>query len=168
MCNLCAVPGSTVTLGSPDGGEAAANLSGTNFHQIADEVWKESSKFSNRESRQEMAYSKVSPTSSSKMLEITLSFSILGKKVKSVTFSGWSWFKCLYATLAVYQGFPGGSAGEEFACNVGDLGLIPELGRSPGEVKGYSLQYSDLENFMDCTAHGITKSWTRLSDFHTT
>ena len=64
------------------------------------------------------------------------------------------------------KGFPGGSAGEEFACNVGDLGLIPELGRSPGEVKGYSLQYSDLENFMDYKVHGVAKSQTRLSDFH--
>ena len=166
MCNLCAVPGSTVTLGSPDSGEAAANLSGTNFHQIADEVWKESSQFSNQRIKTRNGLLKSLSPSSSKMLEITLSFSILGKKVKSVTFSGWSWFKCLCTTLPVYQGFPGGSAGKEFACNAGELGLIPELVRSP-EVKGYSLQYSDLENSMDCTAHGITKSWTRLSDFHT-
>ena len=41
-------------------------------------------------------------------------------------------------------GFPGGSAGKESACNVGDLGLIPGLGRSPGEGKGYPLQYSAL------------------------
>ena len=46
--NFFFYPGSTVTLGSPDSGEAAANLSGTNFHQIADEVWKESSQFSNQ------------------------------------------------------------------------------------------------------------------------
>ena len=44
------------------------------------------------------------------------------------------------------QGFPGGSAGKESACNVGDLGSIPELGRSPGEGKSYPLQYSGLEN----------------------
>ena len=49
---------------------------------------------------------------------------------------------------------------------MGDLGLIPGLGRSPGEGKGYPLQYSGLENFMDCVDHGVTKSWTRLSDFH--
>ena len=42
----------------------------------------------------------------------------------------------------LYLGFPGGSAGKESACNVGDLGLIPGLGRSPGEGKGYPLQYS--------------------------
>ena len=48
------------------------------------------------------------------------------------------------------QGFPCGSAGKESACNAGDPGLIPGLGRSPGEGKGYSLQYSDLENSMDC------------------
>ena len=47
------------------------------------------------------------------------------------------------------MGFPGGSAGKESACDVGDLGLIPGLGRSPGEGKGYPLQYSGLENPMD-------------------
>ena len=44
-------------------------------------------------------------------------------------------------------GFPGGSDGKESACNVGDLGLIPGLGRSPGEENSYPLQYSGLENF---------------------
>ena len=46
-------------------------------------------------------------------------------------------------------GFPCGSADKESSCNAGDLGSIPELGRSPGEGKGYPLQYSDLENSMD-------------------
>ena len=46
-------------------------------------------------------------------------------------------------------GFPGGSAGKESAGNVGDLGSIPGLGRSPGEGKGYPLQYSGLENSMN-------------------
>ena len=46
------------------------------------------------------------------------------------------------------MGFPGGSAGKEFACNVGDLGSSPGLERSPGEGKGYALQYSGLENTM--------------------
>ena len=45
--------------------------------------------------------------------------------------------------------FSGGSNGKESACNAGDPGLIPELGRSPGEGNGYLLQYSCLENFMD-------------------
>ena len=49
-----------------------------------------------------------------------------------------------------------------------DLGLIPGLGRSPGEVKGYPLQYSGLEISMDCIVHGVTNSQTRLSDFHFT
>ena len=49
----------------------------------------------------------------------------------------------------VFLGFPCGSAGEESACNTGDLGLIPGLGRSPGEGNGYPLQYSGLENSMD-------------------
>ena len=49
--------------------------------------------------------------------------------------------------------------------NPGDLGLIPGWGRSPGEGKDYPLQYSGLENSMDCTAHGVTKSWTQLMTF---
>ena len=48
------------------------------------------------------------------------------------------------------MGFPFGSAGKESACNAGDLGSVPGLGRPPGEGKGYSLQYSGLENSMDC------------------
>ena len=48
------------------------------------------------------------------------------------------------------KGFPGGSAGEESTYNMGDLGLIPGFGRSPGEGNGYPLQYSGLENSMDC------------------
>ena len=59
-----------------------------------------------------------------------------------------------------------GSAGKESACTVGDLGSIPGLGRSPGEGKGYPLQYSGLEKSMDCIAHGVAKSWTLLIDFH--
>ena len=59
------------------------------------------------------------------------------------------------------------SAGKESVCNVENLGLISGLGRSLGEGKGYQLQYSGLENFMDCIVHGVTKIWTRLSDFHT-
>ena len=50
----------------------------------------------------------------------------------------------------VFLGFPCGSAGKESTCSAGDLGSIPELGRSPGEGKGYPLQYSGLENSMDC------------------
>ena len=47
-----------------------------------------------------------------------------------------------------------------------DLGLIPGLGRSPGEGDGYPLQYSGMENSMDCIVHELTKSRTQLSDFH--
>ena len=50
----------------------------------------------------------------------------------------------------VAQGFSGGSAGKESVCNVGDLDLIPGLGRFPGGGKGYPPQYSGLENSMDC------------------
>ena len=66
----------------------------------------------------------------------------------------------------VFSGFPGGSAGKESACNAGDLGSIPGLGRSPEEGKGYPLQYSGLENSMDYTVHGVAKSQTQLSDLY--
>ena len=66
----------------------------------------------------------------------------------------------------VFFGFPCGSAGKESACNAGDLGSLPGLRRSPGEGKGYPLQYSGLENFMDCIVHGVAKSQIRLSDLH--
>ena len=49
----------------------------------------------------------------------------------------------------IYLGFPGGSEGKASACNAGDLGLIPGLGRSPGGGNGNLLQYSCLENPMD-------------------
>ena len=58
------------------------------------------------------------------------------------------------------RGFPCGAAGKEAACNEGDLGSIPGLGRSPGEGKGYPLQYSSLENSVDCIVHGVEKSQT--------
>ena len=64
----------------------------------------------------------------------------------------------------VFLGVPCGSAGKESACNSGHLGSIPGLGRSPGEGKGYPLQYSGLS--MDHMVHGVTKSQTWLSNFH--
>ena len=64
-----------------------------------------------------------------------------------------------------YNGFPGGSDSKESACNAGDPGSIPGLGRSPGEGNGNPRQYSCLENFMDrgawwATVHGVAKSQT--------
>ena len=75
-----------------------------------------------------------------------------------------------YGYLYQFKSFPGGSDGKASACNVGDLGSIPGLGRSPGEGNGNPLQYSCLENPMYggawwATVHGVTKTWTRLSDF---
>ena len=64
------------------------------------------------------------------------------------------------------RGFPCGSAGKEYTCNVGDLDLIPGLGRSPGEGKGYPLQYSGLENSMDWATESRSQSQTRLSGIH--
>ena len=56
--------------------------------------------------------------------------------------------------------FTDSSVGKESACNAGDLGLIPGLGRSPGERKDYPLQYSGLENSMDCIVSGVIESDT--------
>ena len=66
----------------------------------------------------------------------------------------------------VFLGFPGGSASKESACNAGNLGLIPGLGRFPQEGNGYPFQYSGMENCIDgeawqATVHGVTKSWTQ-------
>ena len=52
---------------------------------------------------------------------------------------------------------------KESVCNVDDLGLIPGLGRSPGEGKGYSLQYSGMENSMDSIVYVVAKTWAQLS-----
>ena len=60
----------------------------------------------------------------------------------------------------LFLGFPCGLAGKESAYNAGDLGLIPGLGRSPGEGKGYPLQYSGLENSMDSPWDKVAKSGT--------
>ena len=70
---------------------------------------------------------------------------------------------------AASKGFPRGLDGKESACNAGDLGSIPGLGRSPGEGNGYPFQYSYLENLMDrgawqATVHGVKKNGTQLSD----
>ena len=73
----------------------------------------------------------------------------------------WGW-----RNLSTINTPPDGSAGKESACNVGDLGSIPGLGRSLGEGNSYLLQYSGLENSMDCIAHGVAKSQTWLSDFY--
>ena len=75
---------------------------------------------------------------------------------------------CVYVYVCMY--FPHGSEGKASACNVGDLGSIPGMGRSPGEGNGNPLQCSCLENPMDgeawwATVHGVTKSQTQLRDF---
>ena len=58
----------------------------------------------------------------------------------------------------IFEGFPGGSDSKEFACNAGDLGLVPGLGRYPGEGNSYPLKYSGLENSMD-RRRSHTGSW---------
>ena len=81
--------------------------------------------------------------------------------------SRWSTLQCPSYNLK----FPDGLDGKESACNAGDPGLMPGLGRSPGEGNGNALRYSCLENFMDreawwATVHGFTSSQTWLSDWH--
>ena len=71
-----------------------------------------------------------------------------------------------YSLPYSYLGFPCSSAGKESACNVGDLGSIPGLGRSPGEGNGYPFQDPGPENSMNCIVHGVAKSQTGLSIFH--
>ena len=66
-----------------------------------------------------------------------------------------------FSSIPVFLGIPCGSAGQEVACNEGDLGAIPGLARSPGEGgNGYTFQYSGLENSIDSLVHGVTKNWT--------
>ena len=74
--------------------------------------------------------------------------------------------KCFSVWVTFIWVFPSGSSSKESACNVGDLGSIPGLGRSPAERKGYLLHYSGLENSMDCIVHRVAKSQTWLSNFH--
>ena len=70
-----------------------------------------------------------------------------------------------FLPIPVFLGFSYGSASKESAYNERDLGSIPGLGRSPGEGKDYLLQYSGLENSIDCIVHGVTKNRTGLSNF---
>ena len=66
----------------------------------------------------------------------------------------------MFHNLPSSKRLPDSSVGKESACHAGDLGFIPGLGRSPGEGKGYPLQYSGLENSVDCIVHGVAKSRT--------
>ena len=68
--------------------------------------------------------------------------------------------------LFIIISFPHGSDDRESACNAGDPGSTPALGRSPGEGNGYPFQYSGLENSLDCIVCGVTKNWTWLSNSH--
>ena len=77
-------------------------------------------------------------------------------------FDSWVWkihWRRNRLPTPVFWGFPGGSAVKESTCNVGNLGLISQLGRSSGEGNGYPLQYSDLENYMDYGLFHVILAW---------
>ena len=96
------------------------------------------------------------------------------KDISLTSFLPWEFLSCLFLgkelhRIAVFlynRDFLGGSDVREFACNTGDLGSIQGLERSLGEGNSYLLQYSCLENSTDCIVRGVTKSQTRLCDFH--
>ena len=82
---------------------------------------------------------------------------------------GIRWINDMYTFRKAVQLVPRWFSSKESTCNVGDKGhmcSIPGLERYPEEEKGYPLQYSGLENSTDCIVHGVTRSWTQLSDFH--
>ena len=100
--------------------------------------------------------------------------SLVAQLVKNPPVMGRSWFDSWTGKISwrmdrlptlVLMGFPGVSDGEESTCKVEYLGSIPGLGSFPGEGKGNPLQYSGLENSMDCIVHEVAES-TRLSNFH--
>ena len=80
----------------------------------------------------------------------------------------WSEWTYIFVKHLLSRDFPNSSVGKESTCIAGDPSSIPGSGRSPGERKGYPLQYSVLKNSMDCTVHVVAKNQTRLSDFHFT
>ena len=90
----------------------------------------------------------------------TLQFSPMGEFRKQKNYTEYLWLSYIWGAC--------GSAGKESVCNVGDLGSVPGLGRSPGEGNSYTLQYSGLENSMDCIVHGVTKfiKWLHLYFVH--
>ena len=93
-----------------------------------------------------------------------MDYTVHGVAKRQTRLSDFTHFTSLH--LYCIQGFCCGSAGKESACNAGDLGSIPGLGRSPGEGKSYPFQYSGMENSMDCIVHWVAKSRTGRSNFH--
>ena len=108
---------------------------------------------------------------------VNLGASLVAQLVKNLPAMQETWFNSWIGKICwrrdrlptpVFLGFPCGSVGKESTCNVGELGSIPGLGRCPEEGKGYPLQYSGLENSMDCIVYGVAKSQTQLSTFQFT
>ena len=91
-----------------------------------------------------------------------------GKRYTNVETSPYSQELIFKVYIVFMKSFHHSSVGKESACNIGDPRSIPGSGRSAGEGIGYPLQYSGLENSMDCIVRGVPKSQTQLSDFHFT
>ena len=89
-----------------------------------------------------------------------------GREAVPAKWAEWVLILALCTVIPPITGFPGGSAGKESACNAGDLGWIPGLGRSPGEANSYPLQYSDLENSMDWNSMGVQSQTPSNFHFH--
>ena len=104
--------------------------------------------------------------------DMTEWLSLTPLQIEKLTSCDWTRRSQVFLPKGSYRwGFPGGSNGKEPACNVGDLGSVPERGRSPGEGHDNPLQYFRLENPRDrgawwTTIHGATKSRTWLSNTH--
>ena len=94
------------------------------------------------------------------MICISLGFpdSSVGKEFAWIAWVGKIHWRRDRLLTPVFLGFPRGSAGKESACNTGDLGSVPGLGRYPEQGKGYPLQYSSLDNSMGCIVHEVTES----------
>ena len=116
----------------------------------------------NRESEMGLLKGNMTCGQSSVLVTLSPKFTGAGDSWRSFYFALTS--PCLFTSTRIYGGL-GGPAGKESACNAGDLGSVPGLGRSPGEGHGNPLQCSGLENSMDCIVHGVTKSRTWLTDF---